>query len=182
MALEFDTDVDTDFSEPPPVGKYHVTTIEVVEENDKGNMDLTFEVLAGTIKGMEGRTHRTTFFMTTKMARWFHRLAIVGGLITQKQLDEMKAKGETASYDFTKLKGRQFMVEVTKDKSEDGTKEYSRIQPWHIWSPDDPFCSGWPKNEKWLKDGGYEVQSSGKSSGKQEAPAKSEEELLDGLV
>lgn len=170
MVMEFDTDVDTDFSEPPPVGKYHVSCVGFVEENEKGNMELQLEVLAGTVPNQEGRVKKMVWFQSTKMARWFHRLAIQGGLITQKELDALKAKGEFASYDFEKLVGRQFMVEITEDKGDDGTV-YERIQPWHIWSPDDPKCAKWPKNEKFLKKGGYTVTSSGKADDKKEEPA-----------
>lgn len=166
MVMEFDTDVNTDFSEPPPVGKYHAVCIGFLEENDKGNMELEFEILAGTVPKMEGRTKKMVWFQSTKMARWFHRLAIQGGLITQKELDELKAKREIAKYDFELLKGRQFMIEITEDEGDNGT--YERIQPWHIWSPADPKCEKWPKNEKWLKKGGYEVAKSAKTTSKKE--------------
>lgn len=169
MVMEFDTDVDTDFSDPPPIGKYHVVCIGFLEENEKGNMELEFEVLKGTVAGMEGRTKKMIWFHSTKMARWFHRLAIQGGLITQKELDDLKAKREIAKYDFELLKDRQFMVEITEDKGDDGTI-YERIQPWHIWTPADPKCAKWPKNEKWLKKGGYEVAAPAKSSSKKEEP------------
>jgi len=170
MVMEFDTDVNTDFSEPPPAGKYHVSCIGFIEENDKGHMELEFEVLAGTVPHQEGRTKKMIWFNSTKMARWFHRLAIQAGLITQKELDELKAKGEFAKYDFELLKGRQFMVEITDEEGDDGTK-YERIQPWHIWSPDDPKCAKWPKNEKFLKKAGYDVaKPAAKSETKKEEP------------
>lgn len=181
MVKELSTETDLDFSEPPPPGKYHVVCIDVIEEDDDMNMVLTFEVLAGTVKHMEGRTKKCIFRDSTKMIKWIHRLAIVGGLITQEKLDDLKAKGEFAAYDFTKLNGRHFMIEITADSYEkDGdTKHVERIQPWHVWSVDDPKCANWPKNTKMLQKAGYDVKSDSKQESK---PAESKPDMLDDIV
>lgn len=176
MAFTVDTDDLGALSDPPAPGEYHIAFTEVDEEGgNSGEMVVEMEVLAGTIEGMEGRTHRMYYPHTTNFSKFIHRLALVSGLVTQEQLEAAKKEGAGIEYDFSKIVGRQAMIRLHEDEYQ-GSKRL-KMAPFHIWSVEDPTCARWPKHEKMLKKAGYTVDKPAKSE-----PAKSGKSELDDLV
>ena len=171
MALTIETEGVGAIADPPIAGNYHVSIASVDEEGgNNGEMIVDFEVLAGSTKGMEGRNHRAYYSQTTAFAQYFHRLAVIAGLITAEDLAKKIDAKEAIEYDFTKTVGRQAMITIHED--EYNGKKNLKMSPFHIWSVEDPTCQTWPKNEKLLKKAGYKVASKKKGKDKEDEGAE----------
>ena len=182
MALQFETTEKLDFADPPILGKYHFLIVDVDEAGDQGELTLSLEALAGTATGMEGRIKKYKLYPNTKMIKYFHKLAITLGLTTQEQYEKLQAAGQAASYDFVSCKGRHVMGEILEDSyQKDGaTHVTERIQPWDLYSVDDPKVASWPKNAKMLKAAGYNIGAA--PAAKPAEPTAVSGDLLDGVM
>ena len=180
MALQIGTDDLGKMEDPPAKGNYHVAITVVDEEGgNSGEMIVDMEILAGTTPQQEGRIWRAYYPPTIAFAKFFHRLAISTGLTTMEEVKKAELEKRGITYEFTKMVGRQLMITLHDEEYNGETR--TKMAPFHVWSVIDPKCASWPKNEKMLKKGGYEIaKAESKTTAKHETiPAN--ESLLDDI-
>lgn len=142
----------------PAAGKYHVCIVKVDEDGGKnGEMIVDYEVLAGSTPGQEGLVHRDYFSKKIKAMGRIHQLAMACHMITAQQINDLKEKGQSPSYDFVNdAVGKHIHVDLQDD-------EYNgkiRVKcGFGIFAVDDPKVASWPKNHGMLKSAGIAVEA-----------------------
>jgi hypothetical protein len=141
-------------------GTFHVVINDVREgESQKGKeingVTVTFEVLDGTVKGQQGKTHTESFFMPTAQdneknadmkLRKLTAMAIAGNVLQPTQL------GTEADIPFASMVGKQMVVKFDNQMEMDGEGDYTipskyiRVSYSDFFHIDDPAVSAVPKN------------------------------------
>lgn len=178
--MRFDvSDVDTGkldgaaYAEP---GTYHFTVTDVVEENDKGHFEAHLSILGGTPKGMEGRTHRETFFLTPRAISRVVQLATALKLTTTEEVERCKANGDELDVDWSKAAGRQFCGRLSHKTNQDGTKSQYCELGFQIWALDSKAAKGVPLDataaKAFLASVGVKTQQTGQHAATKPAAGK----------
>lgn len=127
------------YAEP---GTYHWIVNEINEEDDKGHFCAYLTILAGTPKGMEGRTHREVFYLTQAAIGRLLQFAVALKLVTTEAVARAQADGDEIDVDWTKAAGRQFCGRLSKKKNQDGTtSDYCELG-FAIWALDSKAAKG----------------------------------------
>ena len=117
----FDPETLTGYDNAAP-GSYHVEVVSVDEEatskSGSAQMQVDYEVLAGTPEGQEGKPHRDYFARTDKAFKRALIFAVAAGLTTKEELQQLKAAGKNPTIDFTLAVGRQLCIVIEKDEYE----------------------------------------------------------------
>jgi hypothetical protein len=126
-------------SRPLP-GRYH-SVVKVAEEKTNGKtgnqqVEVTFEVLAGTMPGQEGKEMIGYFVVTEKNIKQLQCLATVLGLLRPGQSD--------TDIDFAVSRGRQLVIEVIEDVYEGKKRE--KLAYMGFWSVNHRDVADVPKN------------------------------------
>ena len=184
-------DPEKDFN-GPAAGRYHVSVVEVDEDGgERGEMIVQYEVLAGSTEGQEGCIHRDYFSKTMKAMGRIHQLAMACKMVTPEQLKELKAKGQSPTYDFRRdAVGKQICVELTDEEYQGKTRVKCGFA---IYAVDDKKVAAWPKNAGMLQSGGYHVEAPKEGekaadvaaqtpNGKSALSADEKQELLGGVL
>lgn len=170
----------------PAAGKYHVCITKVDEDGGQnGQMLVDYEVLAGDTPGQEALIHRDYFAKSIKAMGRIHQLAMACKMISIQQINDLKSKGQSPTYDFANdALGKHLHVELTDE-------EYNgkiRVKcGFMIFAVDDPKVASWPKNHHMLQKAGISVEApagNGNANGTAGAAAKPQvgAGLLDGVV
>ncbi len=146
-------------------GRYHLAVVDVDEDglrlggaNNKGEMVVDFEVLAGSAPGQEGLRHRTYFTKTVKAAGRLHRIAIAAGLITEDQINKLKEAGKSPLYEFERdLKGKQIFGEIAETEFENKKKLKIEWGMFHLASKGCVDKVRWPRNETMVARSGVKM-------------------------
>ena len=135
------------YQKPLP-GRYHVVVKHVDESFEKfDKIVVDFEVLAGTMPGMEGRELSEFFACTDKAISRLQRLALCLGLLTPGEADKDVEFGDGV--------GRDLVIEVEENNytKADGTKVNSvRVGYLGMWSTANEAVKDVPKGK--LPEGG----------------------------
>lgn len=141
-------------------GTYHVVINEVLEgQTKKGKaiegLTVTFEVLAGTEKGKEGKSHTESFFLPTMQdketsaamkLRKITAMAVAGNVLAPEQL------GTEAEIPFDSMVGSQMVVKFDHQMEMDGEGNYTvpsryiQVAYSDLFHVDDPAVKAVPKN------------------------------------
>ena len=150
---------------PPEPGSYHVIVTNVDASTQKfDGIGVTFQVLAGTVEDMEGRTLNQRFLFNKETGDYQEshvRLALAAGLI------EPDSEGEV---DWGDLVGRQLVIGVErrlgKDK-EGNEKEYTNVGNYglDVWSIGNAEVANVPKDKAALKRGRELADGGGNGGG-----------------
>lgn len=146
-------------------GQYHVVINEVLEgQSSKGTpidgITVTFEVLAGTVKGQESKTRQESLFAPSLkdvereqrdgspcMAR-----KKLGALLIATNLMDPANLGKAINFEPSEMVGRQIVIKFEKQKEQDGEGKYTvetkylQISYSDIFHVDDPAVAAVPKN------------------------------------
>lgn len=122
----------------PLPGRYHVMVKDVDETEALSKWEsivMTFEILAGTIPGQEGKTLREFFSVKETAAKRLNLLAMVTGLLSL---------GEKREVRFSEARGRQLIIEI--EEQEYQGKKRARV-PWAgLWRLDHPDVKDVPRD------------------------------------
>jgi hypothetical protein len=141
-------------------GTYHVVINDVRErESQKGKpiegVTVTFEVLDGTVKGQQGKTHTESFFLPTMQdqeknasmkLRKLTAMALAGNVLQPSEL------GTEADIPFASMVGKQMVVKFDHQMEKDGEgnntipSKYIQVSYSDFYHIDDPAVSAVPKN------------------------------------
>jgi hypothetical protein len=139
--------------QPPEPGRYHVQVTGVDEEAEtrsgKPQMTVDFEILAGTPKGQEGRTHRE-YFVQSEAEGAVNRVlifALATKLITYEELKQHKERGSNPVIDFSRAVDRQLCLEIEHEEYEG--KKRARCG-YRMFAVDSPRSKGIPLNKGML--------------------------------
>jgi hypothetical protein len=119
-------------------------------KNNKGEMVVEFEVIAGTVSGQEAMRHRSYFTKSAAAAWRIHRLAIAAGLITSEQVEAHKKNNTMPVYEFERdLKGRQIFADMVEAENPNNGKKSIKIEGglYHLASRTCLDKVRWPRNE-----------------------------------
>lgn len=150
---------------PPEPGSYHVIVSHVDASGDQfDGIAVTFQVLAGTVEGMEGRTLNQRFYYDKETGEYQDshvRLALASGLIEPDS---------EADVDWDELVGRQLVIGIEKRSGKDkegNEKMYTNIGNFGlaVWSVKNPAVEGVPKDKAAIKKGRELVASGAKGGG-----------------
>ena len=130
-------DIDTDkldggFQRVMP-GKYHVQ-VKDVEFNDKQEMVVQYEVMAGTCPGQEGKTFRDWFYPSPAARSRAFQFAVASGITTQEELEELKRQRRS----FNRWKdavGQHLKVELFEEEYNGEMKTKCGFGIWHLNNP-----------------------------------------------
>lgn len=130
----------------PPPGSYHLEVLEFCEEDPRnGACWMDSEVLAGSVKGQEGKVHREYFATTEKAQGRLLQLAVAMKITTEEELKRLKAAGESPEIDFKQLApGRQFCGKLVLEEYKGKTR--CKLN-FNIWAVDDPKAKGIPLDQ-----------------------------------
>lgn len=171
------SDYNPDQFDSPAAGRYHVAVTKADEDGgNKGEMILDFEVLAGSVKDQEGKSHREYFQKTVKAMGRIHQLAIALGMITKERLKELQSRGESPFYDFEAQVNKQCFIDLQDSVYEGKTRVKADFRMYAI---DDPKCATWKHNAGMLAKGGYKIAA---STSTQQPPAKQPDVNLAGVL
>lgn len=137
----------------PTKGKYHFCVVNCTESDPKASDKLVvdFEVLAGTVDGMEGRVHREFFATSEKAMGRILRLACALKMTTQEEIKRKQELGEDLDLDFeADAEGRQCCGEIIDDEYQGKTRQKLAFNG--IWAVDAPDAKDIPKNKGLLDD------------------------------
>lgn len=170
-------------SRPLP-GRYHATINgvkflakdgqgknEEVPEDEAEKIVVTFEVLAGTVPGQDGREIQEYFAVTDKAIARLKRLALCVGILKPQEAEK--------DVQFSQAQDRQLVIEIEENSYEkDGkTIDGVRVAFMGMWSVFNQAVSDVPKNKDILKmvkeDGSVDVSTSKPS--KQSKPSAEDE-------
>lgn len=144
----FDADNLEGFESVAP-GTYHVevTAVEedAVSKSGSPQMVVDYEVLAGTVGGQEGKTHKDYYSRSEKALKRALMFAIATGLTSQEELKAAQQAGKSPVIDFTKAVGRQLVVEIEEETDQNG-KARPKVA-WGIWATNSPKAKGVPLNQ-----------------------------------
>ena len=176
--IDSNYDPEKDFNGPDP-GNYHVSVVDVDEDGGRnGEMIVKYEVCAGSVAGQEGLIHRDYFSKSMKAMGRIHQLAMAVGMVTADQLNELKKKGQSPTYDFvTDAVGKQLCITLFQEEYPEGSKQYKTKCGFGIYAVDDPKVAAWTKNIGMLKAAGVVVPDAAATP----TPAASDD-LLSGVV
>lgn len=115
-----------------PAGRYHVEIVEVDESFQKNpdKVPITFEVLAGTNPGYEGKKHTEFFATSERSVDRLKRLAL---------LCELIRPGEVKNVSFSQAIGATLVIEIVPHSYEkDGkTVNTTQLDYGGFWREDD---------------------------------------------
>ena len=140
------------YQKPLP-GRYHVVVKHVDESFEKfDKVIIDFEVLAGTVPGMEGREVTEFFACSEKALPRLQRLALCLGLLTPGEADKDVEFGDGV--------GRDLVIEVEENKYTDKQgKEVNGVRIGYLgmWSTGNEAVADVPKGK--LDGGGGQAAS-----------------------
>ena len=148
---EWDTDK-LDGPNFPEYGSYHFQIQKIEEEDaETQSMYADCEVLAGTVKGQEGKMHREYFSLKGKAYMRVASFAIALGLATKEELERCKAEGIEPDIDFQRAvnEGRQFCGRINKEVYQE--KERRKLN-FDMWPVSDKRAKGIPLNKAKLEE------------------------------
>lgn len=150
MPFECPTDhIPEQFDSAAP-GNFHMQLTSVDEDGgNDGSMICDFEVLAGSVDGQEGKTHREYFTKTLKSLSRVHALAVALGMVTSDQLKAMKSAGQSPVYDFPAQVGKQLCMGLATETNPNNQKQSIKCG-FRMFHPADPIVATWPKNAAML--------------------------------
>jgi hypothetical protein len=126
----------------PQPGKYHILIQGVDESDPSKSIAVDYEILSGTVKGMEGKTNREYLSRSAKSEKRLALFVLATKLTTTEQMIDAKRTGKRLALDLTQAEGRQICVELVKSK--DG--QFVNWSFAGIWALDAPEAKDIPKN------------------------------------
>ena len=151
------------YQKPLP-GRYHVVVKHVDESFEKfDKIVIDFEVLAGTVPGMEGREVSEFFACSEKSLPRLQRLALCLGLLTPGEPDR--------DVEFSEGVGRDLVIEVEDseyEKVEDGKKvkkKKTALTYLGMWSTANEAVKDVPKGKLPEGGGGNQGATTGDGGG-----------------
>lgn len=174
-------------------GRYHVAVVDVDEDglriggkNNKGEMVVEFEVLAGSAPGMEGLRHRTYCTKSAAAAWKLHRLALAAGMITEDEIEAHKKASTFPRYEFERdLKGKQLFVEIVNSEYNGKVTPKIEFGIYHLASKQCIDKNRWPRNEIMIGKSGVKMLETKPANKPQDKPAPkpgNDDDLLGGVV
>ena len=147
-------------------GRYHVEVVSVDDEatskSGSPQMQVDYEVLAGTPDDQEGKPHRDYFARTDKAFKRALIFAVATGLTTKEELQQLKAAGKNPTIDFTLAVGRQLCVEIEPGEYKGKPKGEIGFGMWHVDAED---AKAIPKNQGKLNELGNPTNDAGPADG-----------------
>lgn len=133
-------------SDWPEPGTYHFEVLEFMENDPRYNDGSWFdaEVLSGTVKDQEGKTHRE--FLNSRTAI---EIAVALKLTTKEEIARYQAAGRNLEVDFDQAVGRQFVGGLQPETYEGKTRNKLSFR---VWAVDSSQAKGVPLNAGKLKE------------------------------
>lgn len=169
MAFDFDSsDVpeSMDGFDFPKPGEYHFQ-VNAATQDDKGQLVVELEILAGNPGGQEGKTHKEWFSAPTasqapdkRQATVKRQLAffIAVGLTTEEELLNAKKAGKRVSLDEGLAVGRQFVGKLSEDEYNGKKRNKLGFDMWPLTSEK---AAGIPLNKAMLEKNGEKPAGGG---------------------
>jgi len=170
--MGFEVPVGSDFDPSDSVylsspGRYHLAIVDCDEDgmrlggkNNKGEMVVEFEVLAGSVPNQEGLRHRSYFTKSAAAAWKILRLALAAGLITADEVEKCKAESRFPLIEFERdLKGKQMFAELVENTNPNNGKVSARIEGgmFNLTSKQVENKIRWPRNEAMILKSGVKM-------------------------
>lgn len=145
---------------PPEPGIYHlaVSTVDSAPVSKNGDaidgIKVGFQVLAGTVAGMEGREFQVVFFYPNPAGKdggkfATKRLTILG--LATEVIDRSQL-GQAVDPNWDDMLARHFVAEVEHRKSQtDESKTFPDLKGLHIWHVNHPDAASYPKDAETLE-------------------------------
>lgn len=170
--MGFEVPIGSDFDPSDSVylnspGRYHLIVVDCDEDgmrlggrNNKGEMVVEFECLAGSVPNQEGMRHRSYFTKSAAAAWKIMRLALAAGLITAEEVERHKQAGTYPCLEFERdLKGKQIFAEAVENTNPHNGKVSARIEGgmYYLSSKQCVNKSRWPRNEAMVTKSGIKM-------------------------
>lgn len=146
---------------PLPAGRYHAEIVEVDESFQKHSdkVPITFEVIAGTNPGFEGRKHTERFATSEAAMDRLKRLALVVGLLKP---------GEVKEVSFSQAVGASLVIEMVphsyKSEKTGNMVETTQLGFGTFWPLDDEEVKDVPRGKGSPQPGGTSNAGGGASA------------------
>lgn len=173
--MGFEVPIGSDFDPSDSVylnspGRYHLIVVDCDEDgmrlggrNNKGEMVVEFECLAGSVPNQEGMRHRSYFTKSAAAAWKIMRLALAAGLITAEEVERHKQAGTYPMLEFERdLKGKQIFAELVENTNPNNGKVTARIKGgmYFLASKQCANKTRWPRNEAMITKSGIKMPPS----------------------
>lgn len=170
--MGFEVPIGSDFDPSDSVylnspGRYHLIVVDCDEDgmrlggrNNKGEMVVEFECLAGSVPNQEGMRHRSYFTKSAAAAWKIMRLALAAGLITADEVEQHKKAGTYPCLEFERdLKGKQIFAELVENTNPNNGKVTARIEGgmYYLSSKQCVNKGRWPRNEAMVAKSGIKM-------------------------